>query len=164
MRLTVEIRDISARQGLTRLKDGLGHPRPLLQGVGEFLKTDAQERIRAGGPAPDGTAWKPLQPLTLALKKGKGILREGGYLLDSITWQLDEEGEVAVGSRMIYARIHQFGGVIKPRHGKALRIRGLASPRASVTIPARPYLGISAAGRTILEKKILLWLRKLAQD
>jgi phage gpG-like protein len=161
--LIVEIHDNEARVGLIRLQQGLANPKPILQGAGEYLATDAKERIRAGGPAPDGTAWKPLSPLTLALKKGPGILREKGYLLDSIAYQLAGETAVAIGARMIYARIQQRGGTIKPRKGKALRIPGLASPRGSVTIPARPYVGVSERGRAVLEKKILLWLQKLAQ-
>lgn len=41
-----------------------------------------------------------------------------------------------VGTPVIYAAIHQFGGVIK---GKGKPLRTPFGPRWSVTIPARPY-------------------------
>lgn len=44
---------------------------------------------------------------------------------------------------VVYARIHELGGTIVPRNGKALRFPlpdGSFATVASVTIPARPYL------------------------
>lgn len=44
---------------------------------------------------------------------------------------------------VVYARIHELGGVIKPRHGAALTIPqsdGSVRLVAQVKIPARPYL------------------------
>ena len=51
-----------------------------------------------------------------------------------------------VGSNLPYARIHQLGGTIRPKKGKFLKFRGLDGEDVfvkEVTIPARPYLGIS---------------------
>lgn len=71
-----------------------------------------------------------------------------GVLSRSIT-TVDVPGEgmsdfaMAVGSGMIYARIHEYGGVIVPVHAQKLvfphKDGGLAFVD-SVTIPARPYL------------------------
>jgi hypothetical protein len=54
-----------------------------------------------------------------------------------------------------------MGGTIKPKEGKkALRVPK-AGFRRSVTIPARPDLGVSAADQAVLERKAVAWLRSL---
>jgi phage virion morphogenesis protein len=161
--LTLEIRDQAALAGLAKLRAGLHSRAGLLDTLGEYLVESSKQRIRDGGPAPDGTPWKPLQPLTLELKKNKdhGILWDSGMLKDTLAFDLEGDDAVAIGSMMVYARIHQLGGTIKPKEGrKALNLQG-RSFRKSVTIPARPYLGMSAVDRLVLEKKVLSWLRNL---
>jgi len=163
MLLTLEIRDQMALAGLERLRAGLHTKAGLLSTLGEYLTESSKQRIRDGGPASDGTPWKPLQPLTLELKKNKdhGILWDSGMLKDTLAFNLDGDDSVAIGSMMVYARIHQEGGTIKPKEGKkALHVPGRGF-RKSVTIPARPYLGVSASDRVILEKKALAWLKSL---
>jgi phage virion morphogenesis protein len=163
VQLTLEIRDQAALEGLARLKAGLQARTGLLKTLGEYLTESTKQRIRDGGPAPDGTPWKPLQPLTLELKKNKdhGILWDSGMLKDTLAFELEGEDAVAIGSMMVYARIHQEGGTIKPKDGrKALKVPGRGF-RRSVTIPARPYLGVSGADRAVLEKKVLAWLKSL---
>jgi phage virion morphogenesis protein len=163
MLLTLEIRDQAALAGLAKLRAGLHSKTGLLNTLGEYLVESAKQRIRDGGPAPDGTPWKPLQPLTLELKKNKdhGILWDSGILKDTLAFDLEGDDAVAIGSMMVYARIHQLGGTIKPKGGrKALNVPGRGF-RRSVTIPARPYLGVSVADREVFEKKALAWLRSL---
>ena len=50
----------------------------------------------------------------------------------------------------IDARIHQFGGVITPVKGKCLafNLGGKKVFAKKVTIPARPYVGMSEANKT----------------
>ena len=55
------------------------------------------------------------------------------------------------------AAVHQFGGTIKPKSGKLLAFRGHVAK--SVTIPARPYLGLSDADQNELVERTLDWLR-----
>jgi phage gpG-like protein len=43
----------------------------------------------------------------------------------------------------VYAAIHQWGGTIVPKTAPALFVPGYGTLRR-VTIPARPYLGISS--------------------
>ena len=74
--------------------------------------------------------------------QNKLILVQSGALRRSIHYQADANSMtigVGAGLRGNYAAIHQFGGTIKPKAGKALGIPGVG-PRGSVTIPARPYL------------------------
>ena len=62
--------------------------------------------------------------------------------------------QVAVGSNMIYAGVHQTGATIKPKAGGALTFtlaNGETVIAGSVTIPARPYLGISDEEREDIE-------------
>jgi len=163
VQLTLEIRDQAALQGLARLKAGLHSRAGLLATLGEYLTESSKQRIRDGGPAPDGTPWKPLQSLTLELKKNKdhGILWDSGMLKDTLAFELEGDDAVAIGSMMVYARIHQLGGTIKPKEGKkALRMPKVGF-RKSATIPARPYLGVSAADRSVLERKAIAWLKSL---
>ena len=117
--------------------------------VGAEVQKFSQARVLAGGPAPDGQPWEKLKPSTLRHKKRPDILNESGSMMDSIIWQLQGEDEVAIGSAMVYARIHQMGGK--------------AGPNLRVTIPARPYLGLSGENRTMLNPKVRGWLQALLE-
>jgi len=76
------------------------------------------------------------------------MLRETGRLLGSLSRRADGN-RVVVGTNVIYAAIHQFGGTIRPKSGGRLAFR-LGRTRVfarSVSIPARPWLGVSDADR-----------------
>lgn len=148
--LTVEFRDAQITGAFARLRFALGRPEELTQPIGMRLRDNAQDRF-AGERAPDGTPWAPLNPLYAEVKRGPGILRGPDWsrsgLNNSLTYQA-AGWEVAIGSNKVYAAIHQFGGTIRPVRAKVLvmrtaggRVWGTAK---SVTIPARPYLGLSA--------------------
>jgi phage gpG-like protein len=83
--------------------------------------------LETGGTTPEGNTW---EPSVRALETGGTTLVDHGNLRDSITPNVFADGSgVEHGSNMIYAAIHQFGG-------KAGRNR-------AVTLPARPFIGIS---------------------
>lgn len=70
-----------------------------------------------------------------------------GNLLNSISTTLESSGndsaKVSVGPTVIYGRIHELGGVIKPITAKMLHWvdeAGNHHQANAVTIPARPYL------------------------
>ena len=74
-----------------------------------------------------------------------------------------------VGTNVVYAAIHQFGGIIPPhiiraRRARALRIPGIGFRRAvhhpGGTIPARPYLGLSDTDERVIQDLTEDWLRK----
>jgi len=106
------------------------------------LVKGTQRRFRAGVD-PDGAAWEKLHPLYAPIKRGPGILRASGLLMRSVSSRVGAD-EVRVGSGRIYARIHQFGGVIVPKRARFLRFRlSIGMVKAlKVTIPSRPFLGI----------------------
>lgn len=74
-------------------------------------------------------------------------LRDTGNLINSVQKKpakvSDTHAEVEVGTNVIYAAVHEWGGVIKARAAKALRFKtkdGNWVTTKSVTIPARPYM------------------------
>lgn len=127
--------------------------------------------------SPEGRKWPKLSPRTAARRIGKTrrgfdhMLRVTNRLYQSISYNVLPDG-VEWGSNLVYARIHQLGGVIDipARRGSVTlkRIRqkggGIRSRFArtgakggelrevsirghQVRIPARPYLGISERDR-----------------
>jgi phage virion morphogenesis protein len=139
-----------AIDGLRRLS---AEPAPLLAAIGVELVHSVQQRFN-DETDPEGNAWAPLQPAYAATKTGPGILREkgaSGGLQGSITAQPEGAG-IAVGSNKIYAAVHQFGAKIVPKSAPALvfRIGDRLVHAASVTIPAREYLGFSHDDETRL--------------
>lgn len=86
---------------------------------------------------PDGKSWKP------NLRGGR-ILTLHGYLCGSIIGQATKD-YAEVGSTLVYAAIHQYGGLIKGKVQNFLKfnIGGRWASKKAVSIPARPYLGIS---------------------
>jgi phage virion morphogenesis protein len=135
--LLARIEDADLRRGLSALA---GAPKQMLKPIGMALVNIRLARFRRGS-GPGHTPWKSLHPDYAPIKRGPGILRASGMLMRSITYQVGND-ELRVGSGRIYARIHQLGGVIRPKKAKYLVFRmasGLVFAR-QVTIPARPYL------------------------
>lgn len=124
---------------------------PLMDKIGSALIAGAQERIGTTNVSPDGVDW----PKSLRAKESGGLtLHDTGRLMRSITAEANDR-EVRVGSNLIYAGVHQAGATIRPVSGDLLSFtlaNGTKVVCSHVTIPARPYLGISIAeGETITE-------------
>lgn len=125
------------------------NPTPLLRAIGTGLLRNTQDRFEAE-TAPDGAAWTPLNAWYLTFKRGPGILRGAGMrggLQGSLVMDT-EAGAVRIGSNKIYAAVHQFGATIEPKNPRGMLVikdyKGNARGKArSVTVPARPYLGLS---------------------
>lgn len=116
--------------------------KPPLDDFGEYMIRRTWERFdRETGP--DGKRWKPLKPATLARKKIDKILTETSNLKDRVVYQADQRG-LTIGTNVIYAAIHQFGG-------KAGRKR-------SADIPARPFLGVDQDDLAELEATLTEWV------
>ncbi|MBF0168793.1 MAG: phage virion morphogenesis protein [Alphaproteobacteria bacterium] len=122
--------------------------KPALNDIGMSMVVATQRRFETETD-PLGRPWRPLSAVTLAaraggrlyIKSGKRltakaakvinsgrILRDSARLYQSITHAVSGQG-VEIGSNLVYARIHQMGG--QAGRGK------------KVTIPARPFLGLS---------------------
>lgn len=109
--------------------------------ISEAMLDDTLDRFQAEHD-PLGIPWKKS---AAAIEEGRKTLRKSGDLYNAIERQSGEDfaavGVYETGGPAIYGRIHQFGGTIKPKIGKALNTP--FGYRASVTMPRRQYLGIS---------------------
>jgi phage virion morphogenesis protein len=113
----------------------------MLTGIGRMIQEQTRRRITSEKRGPDGKGWK-------ANRAGTSTLYRSGALARSID-MLVNGNSVIVGSGLVYAGIHQFGGTIHAKTKKVLmfRIGNQWVSRKSVTIPARPYLGLSSENR-----------------
>lgn len=145
VRIVGDIRQLQAK--LKRMQ--VFKVRPIAAKVGEALVSSTIRRFDEQRD-PSGKAWKPLAVATVLgslskkdftkrgrLRKraeerlqGRKILIQSARLRNSISSRVSGF-KVAVGTNVVYGRIHQFGG--KAGWGKR------------VVIPARPFLGISEA-------------------
>lgn len=108
--------------------------------IAEYLHQSTDDRFRQK-VAPDGSPWAPLSAVTLARKKGTGILREKGTLQDTLRHQVTST-ELAFGTDRPYGAVHQFG----QKKGASGSSKGRPIPWGD--IPARPYLGLSSDDET----------------
>ena len=99
----------------------------LMASVGEALVSSTIKRFDAE-ESPDGQKWQPSK--RAAAESGK-TLTDTARLRKSIDYAATAS-KVMVGSNVVYARIHQMGG----KAGKGHKL----------TVPARPYLGVSKEG------------------
>jgi phage virion morphogenesis protein len=98
----------------------------LLDAIGFEVENQTRRRISDEKRAPDGTPWPDWSPRYAQTRHGGHSLLQGeDDLLDSIQY-LVRGDQVEVGSNLVYAAIHQFGGA-----------------EVGMPIPARPYLGVS---------------------
>lgn len=120
----------------------LANRKLLMATVGETLVSGTVKRF-ADEEDPEGKKWEKSER---ASSESGQTLTDSARLRKSIDYAATPN-KVMVGSNVVYARIHQLGGVIKPK-GKALKFPGKdGNPvfAKQVTIPARPYLGVSKA-------------------
>lgn len=137
------------QRALTMLAAVGRSPEALLKPIGVKLASNTRDRMQAGRD-PQGNRFAPLSPAYLPFKRGPSVLVGAGMqggLMGSITSAVSGD-QVAVGSNKVYAAVHQFGATIRPKNPKGLLIFRDARGRAwgaarEVTIPARPYLGLS---------------------
>jgi phage gpG-like protein len=137
MGLTFDLKG-DAYDKLNKIIAACNDGKPAMTTIGRVLSN----RIRLGfknSTSPYGDKWKPI-----TYRQGQP-LRDTGRLLSSIGYNAENDS-VSIGTdgQIVYAKIHQFGGVIRPRTAKTLRFfignRMILTDKA--VIPARPYLPI----------------------
>jgi len=153
--ITLTIDDSQVQRALRGIAAIGRSPAQLLGAISVGLVRNTQDRFDEE-TAPDGSRWVALNPLYASGKRRPGILRESGMsggLQDSISGEVQGHS-VIVGSNKIYAAVHQFGATITPRGAKALHFMmgGQKIVARSVTIPARPYLGLSARDEETIQE------------
>ncbi|PMB01366.1 phage virion morphogenesis protein [Fischerella thermalis CCMEE 5273] len=134
--LTIRVDDREIQQALGQLQTRLSNLLPVFKNIGEYMVLATTERFD-NEVDPQGNSWHPLTTATIARKQRKGkilkILQQDGDLRRTIVYQASVD-RVEIGTNRIYGAIHQFGGQ--------------AGRRRSVTIPARPFLGVSESDKS----------------
>ena len=121
--LEFTFKDEEVRAMARRFRERLARVRfkPLLTSIGNEMVTSVSRRFETG-TAPDGSRWP--ESLRARLTGGQTLIKSG-RLRDSIaeTGPQLTARSVEVGTNVVYAAIHQFGGIIPagacpahPRH------------------------------------------------
>ncbi|MFI3271828.1 MAG: phage virion morphogenesis protein [Pseudomonadota bacterium] len=125
---------------LSGLEKRIENKGELLENIGEVLVSGTMKRF-SDEEDPEGGKWP---------KSKRAVEQEGQTLVDtaSLRNSIDRattSSSVMVGSNLPYARIHQKGGKAGRGH--------------SVTLPARPYLGISKDDHEEIQGTIVDWMK-----
>jgi phage virion morphogenesis protein len=149
IRVELDSREVQRRLGEARA--ALADATPLMRRIAGILEAETEANFAAEGRP----YWTPLKAATrkARLKRNNGssvlkILQDSGRLAASISTNHGPD-HAQIGSNLVYAAIHQFGGT-----------------SAHATIPARPYLPFSgpATSATLqpeAERNILDAIKKL---
>jgi len=186
--LTVTVDLAAADARLDAAQQALTSPRALLRELGEYLRGSTRARFASmsGPDGARWQALSPRYQRRKHRNADK-ILTLRGHLRSRIAYQLEGDDGVAVGSNLAYAAIHQFGGSIEiaarsqrarlvpkrikredgtsyvaQRFGKlgakSGALRNVTLPAYAVTMPARPYLGLSAEDEGEILARTQAWL------
>jgi phage virion morphogenesis protein len=182
---TVELSDADLRQRLAELVGRMDRPIGFYKRVGSYLVDIAVPRNFDDQTAPGGAPWAPLKAATIRARQRKGhtpitILNATKHLASNMSARVEADG-VRVGSPVEYAAIHQLGGTIDkparpakvyrfkdPETGRVHRpfvsrdsanhVTDVTIPAHQVVMPARPYLGLSAADEIEIVRVAEDWL------
>ena len=152
--LDVQINDKEVSKAFTRLISVMGDTTPIMSAIGTGMVGSTHRRF-ISQKSPEGEKWKALNSEYKKTKRNSRILTESGRLRDSINHKAGRD-QVTIGTNAKYAAVHQLGATIKPKSASHLVFR-LASGivlAKSVTIPARPYLGISDDDREMISETV----------
>lgn len=138
--LIINLDDSQAHSTLAQLLRNASNSRVIMRGLAQELETMTTDNFE--NEAFGGQAW-----VRKAFGNGK-TLTKTGELKDSITSSATTH-TASIGTNMIYARIHHFGGTIRPKNSSHLVFatpNGFARVK-SVTLPARPFLPMLSDGQ-----------------
>ncbi len=142
---------------LARAAAAADRPRELYDNIGAALVVSSQERFDTG-TGPDGNPW----PLSIrAMMQGGRTMIDTSRLRNSQTHEASDTG-VEIGTNDIRAPILHEGGTITAKTSRGLRFRiaGQWITKQSVTIPARPWLGLDGDDETEIVRLSEVWLAK----
>lgn len=128
----------------------------LMEAMGAIGESQTRRRITDEKTGPDGQAWPP------NLEGTSILLRSGQHLLATVAF-VAAETEVEWGSSWEFAHVHQFGATIKPKTADRLvfTIGGKKVGAKKVTIPARPFVGVSEANAHEIEEILVDWVGRV---
>lgn len=139
-RVTIQSAEVKAALERLRLALPLGGnmQRPF-EAMGRVLKTGAMLRFRMMR-GPDGTAWE--KSWRARNEGGQTLTSSNARLRRSITYRATPTS-VEVGTNVVYAAIHQFGGVIRAKKGPFLSIPVTPQARAAGSPRNMPGLAVA---------------------
>lgn len=120
-----------------------GERQALMRGIAGDMHAAVEDNFAAQGRP----RWADLKSVNISRGAGYKILQDSGRLAASIGTSYDDT-TARVGTNLVYARIHQFGGTTKAHVIRAKNKKALYTPfgpRKQVNhpgsvIPARPFL------------------------
>ncbi len=128
MQISIQVEGLSRVQHKLKVAaDKLNNMRQFWASVGMYVQRQTIRERFNKEQTPESKKWKPLAESTIRRRKKRHkrgnmkILQDTGELRRSIAYEANDDS-VRVGSKLKYARTHQFG------RGK---------------IPARPFLGVT---------------------
>jgi len=127
--ITIKVDDSQVQKKLEKLVERVIDRRRIMRRIAQLMKEAVEENFEKEGRP----KWQPLSLATIKARQKKGywpgkILQQKGRLASSISSYSDNDKAV-VGTNVVYAAIHQFGG--KTGRGR------------KINIPARPYLQLT---------------------
>lgn len=142
MDIVIQYEDSGAGATMDRLAALADNPAKFLDPIGALLRSSTQLRFN-DSTGPDGSPWAAV------LRGGKPLRDTGVHLMNAVNHRV-EGNSVLVGVPPPWATVHQFGATITAKNAKALRFKigDRWVTKKSVTIPARPFLGISTEDET----------------
>lgn len=118
---------------------------PLLRILVTAGESQTRRRIESEKSSPEGRPWEDWSPGYAKTRHGgQSLLESQGHLIDSIT-SFANDDIAGWGSNLVYAAIHQFGGLPSMAPGPA-------------GIPARPYIGLSVENHEELQDLVDRWV------
>ncbi|MCO5082650.1 MAG: phage virion morphogenesis protein [Rhizobiaceae bacterium] len=158
MSVSIEVTQTGLPEALLKIEGMADAPKgELMEGIARLVQEQTRRRIEVEKTSPAGEPWKKNW-------KGSSTLYESGALSRSIDYAATET-TAEIGTGIVYGRIHQLGGTIKPKSAKALAFMmgNRFVMTRQVTMPARPYLGLSAENERDIIQDAEDWLERLVE-
>lgn len=160
--ITIKVEHKDVTKMLGELQARIKNLTPAMKIIGRIVRDSIVKNFEAGGrPA----KWKPS---ARAQVKGDKTLIASSRLMNSIASR-GHSNKAEIGTNVVYAAIHQFGGktkphVIEPRNAKALKIPGIGFRKRvnhpGSKIPARPFLMVQEEDWTEIKNTVQDYLLK----
>lgn len=143
----IERADRVVRGAVFELTDR-GRRRQAMRSAGDLLRDIVQNRIGSKKYDPDGRPWRPWSPLYRAPKHGGHTLLDLSGALRRGIRRTSTTRQAAVGSSLIYARVHQESHTFTNAFGRGITVR----------VPARSYLGWGPEERDGVDSVFQSWI------
>lgn len=129
------------RKKLREIALRAGSLRPVFKVMAKTLALSTEKRFSAE-TGPDGEKWQGVKTATRRRKKNPKILTESTKLRDGIHEEISDD-TLLFGSDSPYGAIHQLGGKFSVKRRGSKRGKRARKGPGKITMPARPFLGIS---------------------